>query len=410
MHRSVTTATPEPTAPHTLPTVVRYRDVLRVPHAARLLISTLMGRLPSGMAPLAIVLTGPDDRGYGSAGMLAAVYLLANAAGGPPLGRLIDRLGQTRVLTVSALVAGAGFALILVDDAQMLGAVVAGLSRPPLDATLRCLWKPLMPSREHERVALSLDAATQELIYIAGPLLAAAVAWATSAQWALLATAAVGLSGTLLVVTSPPSRAWRPTPRTADWLGPLRAVGLRRLYAAMVCAGVPMGAIVPVAVQTADRWQAPGLAGALPAVVSVGAAIGGLVYGTRSWPGSASGHLTVLCAVWAAGWLPLLAATGPATAVAAGLLPGAAMAPLLSAAYLITGHLAPDGTTTEAGALLVAALDIGCAVGTAAAGTDLGLLLLPAGGTAAFLLLAARPIADRPLLPPTASAEARKTS
>ncbi|MET9083196.1 MFS transporter [Streptomyces sp. NPDC004237] len=385
---------------------VTYGAVLRVPYAARLLTSTLIGRLPSGMAPLAIVLVCYDG-GYGTAG--AAVYLLANAAGGPVLGRLVDRRGQTRVLTVSALVATAGFALILVKDGQVLGAVVAGFARPPLDATQRSLFRPLMPDREHERVALALDASAQELIYIAGPLTAAAVAWAASAQTALLATAAIGLAGTLLVVTSPPSRSWRPIPRPADWLGPLRAAGLRRLYAAMACVGVPMGAIIPVAVRMGERLQAPGLAGLLPAALSVGAVIGGIVYGARSWPGPVYGHLMVLCALWAAGWLPLLAVTGPA-AVAACLIPGTAMAPLLGAAYVLTARLAPQGMATEAGALLVAALDVGCAVGTAAADGPHGQLLLPAGGVAALVLLVVGPARDRPRLPLVAPAAPWKPS
>ncbi|WP_369228540.1 MFS transporter (plasmid) [Streptomyces sp. R39] len=386
---------------------VTYGAVLRVPHVARLLTSTLIGRLPSGMAPLAIVLVGLDG-GYGTAGALAACYLLANAAGGPVLGRLVDRRGQTRVLTVSALIATAGFALILVNDSQVLGALIAGFARPPLDATQRSLFRPLMPDRDHEHVVLALDASAQELIYIAGPLTAAAVAWAASAQTALLATAAIGLVGTLLVVTSPPSRAWRPTPRAADWLGPLRSTGLRRLYAAMACAGVPMGAIVPVAVRMGDRLQAPGLAGLLPAALSVGAVIGGIVYGARTRTGPVYGHLLLLCAMWAAGWLPLMAATGPVTAVAACLVPGAAMAPLLSAAYILTAHSAPEGRATEAAALLVAALDIGCAAGTAAAAAPLGLLLLPVGGAAALLLLVAGPTGDRRSLPFSAPAQTRE--
>ncbi|MFK0154258.1 MFS transporter [Streptomyces sp. NPDC090493] len=386
---------------------VTYGAVLRVPHVRRLLSSTLIGRLPSGMAPLAVVLVGLDG-GYRTVGALAACYLLANAAGGPVLGRLVDRWGQTGVLTVSVLIATAGFALILVKDGQVLGAAIAGFARPPLDATQRSLFRSLMPDREHERVALALDASAQELVYIVGPLTVGVVAWVASAQVALVATGVIGLAGTLLVVASPPSRAWRPTRRAADWLGPLRSTGLRRLYAAMACAGVPMGAITPVAVRMSDRLQAPGLAGLLPAALSVGAVVGGIVYGARMWPGPVYGHLMVLCAVWAAGWLPLLAAASPLTAVAACLVPGAAMAPLLSAAYLLIAHSAPQGMATEAAALLVAALDIGCAAGTAAVAGPLGPLLLPVGGAAAFLLLVAGPTRDRLSLPLAVTTETRE--
>ncbi|WP_461085172.1 hypothetical protein [Streptomyces deserti] len=65
-----------------------------------------------------------------------------------------------------------------------------------------------------------------------------------------------------------------------------------------------------------------------------------------------------------------------------------AMAPLLGAAFVMTSTFAPPGHTTEAHALLVAFLDIGCAIGTASAGLTHAGLLLPAGATAAALILA----------------------
>ncbi|MFF7953618.1 MFS transporter [Streptomyces griseorubiginosus] len=391
----MTTGAAVRTAPFPAARPARYRDVLRVPYATRLLAGTLVGRMPTAMAPLAIVLAAAQD-GYLLAGSLTALYLLANAAGGPLAGRLADRRGQTRTLIACALVAGAGFVVLAAAGTSHHGVaavcvLVAGAARPPLDAALRVLWPEMMPSRDHERVALALDAATQETIYIGGPLLVVAIAEAASARWTLLATAAVGLAGTLIVVSAPPSRSFRPAPGRADWLGPVRSPALRVLYLAMVGAGLPMGALTPYAVQAADRLNDAHLSGTLPAAVSAGALLGGLAYGARSWPGTAAQHLLVLCGAFAAGWLPLLTARTPATALAACVLPGLLMAPLLSAAYRYASALAPAHSATEAAALLVAALDIGCAAGTAAAGFALLPVLLPAGAAAACLvLLAAR--------------------
>lgn len=72
-----------------------YVALLRLPHAARLLGGTLLGRLPNGMGALAIVLHVRAEGGsYPLAGALAAVYGLATAAGQPVLGRAMDRFGQ----------------------------------------------------------------------------------------------------------------------------------------------------------------------------------------------------------------------------------------------------------------------------------------------------------------------------
>jgi len=396
----VTTGGAVRAAPFPAASPARYRDVLGVPFAARLLAGTLIGRMPTAMAPLAIVLAAAQD-GYLLAGSLTALYLLANAAGGPLTGRLADRRGQTRTLSGCALVAGAGFVVLAAAGTSHHGVavfcvLVAGAARPPLDAALRALWPDLMPSRDHERVALALDAATQETIYIGGPLLVVVIAEAASARWALLATAAVGLAGTLIVVSAPPSRSWSPVPGRADWLGPVRSPALRVLYLAMVGAGLPIGALTPFAVQAADRLNDANLSGTLPAAVSAGALLGGLAYGARSWPGTAAQHLLVLCGAFAAGWLPLLTARTPATALAACVLPGLLMAPLLSAAYRYASALAPAHSATEAAALLVAALDIGCAAGTAAAGFALLPVLLPAGAAAACLVLLAARTDRRP--------------
>ncbi|WP_123972687.1 hypothetical protein [Streptomyces sp. Ag109_O5-1] len=128
------------------------------------------------------------------------------------------------------------------------------------------------------------------------------------------------------------------------------------------------------------------MTGALPAALSAGAVIGGLLYGARPWRGGTGRHLSVLSAAFAAGWLLLAIAPTPAAALCAVLVPGLAMAPLLGTGFVATSALAPPGRTTEAHALLVAALDIGCATGTAAAGPVHTPLLLPAGAAAAALI------------------------
>lgn len=118
-----------------------------------------------------------------------------------------------------------------------------------------------MPDREHERVSVSLGAATQELIFVAGPLLVAGLVYVSSADAAVLTTAAVGLAGTLLVVTSPPSRLWTAEPSRADWLGPLRSRSLRVLYGAVV----PFRAGEELGTEVSAKFRPRGLAQQLSA-------------------------------------------------------------------------------------------------------------------------------------------------
>ncbi|MFJ6382698.1 MFS transporter [Kitasatospora sp. NPDC092039] len=370
-----------------------YRAVLGSPHVARLLGGTLIGRLPTGMAPIAILLLVRAEHGpLALAGLLGALYGLTSAVGQPLLGRLVDRHGQAQVLLPATLVATAAFlALPCTGPVRhpviaALTVLVAGLSTPPLEAGLRALWPHLLPDAGRRRTALSLDSSTQGLVFVAGPLLATGFAAGSGAVSAMVATAALGLLGTGLVVTARPSRTWRPTEFTGEvhWTGPLRVPGLRVLFAALIGTGVALGAVNVLALSAAERHHAGWLAGVMPAALSIGSMLGGLAYGRHAWPGAPSRHLVAASVGFAAGWLPLLPDPVPAVAVLGAVLPGTFLAPLLTASFLTVDRLAPYGESTEAFAWLIACIGVGQAAGTA---------LASLAATAGPLLVAAVPLA-----------------
>ncbi|MFD5111689.1 MFS transporter, partial [Streptomyces sp. NPDC058391] len=234
---------------------ITYGAVLGSPHVARLLGGTLTGRLPNGMAPVAIVLwTLAADGGIAFGGLLSALYGLASGLSQPAKGRMMDLYGQRAVhlpaalLNSSLLIAlpiagphgGAALATTIV--------VAAGLTAAPLEAGLRALWPSVLPDLRLRHAALALDTGTQGLLYIVGPLLVAALASAYSPTVALAATSALGLAGTLVVASAPPSRRWRPLPATAD-NGPARRLASRplvTLFVALRGIGVAIGTQKPV--------------------------------------------------------------------------------------------------------------------------------------------------------------------
>ncbi|HEX2313112.1 MAG TPA: MFS transporter, partial [Thermomonospora sp.] len=341
-----------------------YAAFLRVPYAARLLGGTLLGRLPNGMGALAIVLHArAEGGGYRLAGALAAVYGLAKATGQPALGRAMDRLGQPRVLNAGAWGAAAGFgllALVGVDPVAVTVAAVllAGFATPPLEAGLRALWPRVLPGPAQVRAAYGLDAASQELLYTAGPLLVvAAAAWSTQA--ALILTGVLSVAGTLVVTTSAPSRAWRGEPRAADWAGPLRSAGLRTLIATLACAGIALGVYGVAAVAYAEEHGRPAASGLLLASMSGGALVGGLAHGTRRRPGSDHRRLPRLLGGLALGYLPLTLAPAPPVMLVLAFLSGVFLAPVLACSFTMVARLAPRGTLTEAFSWTAAALGAG---------------------------------------------------
>ncbi|WP_330434595.1 hypothetical protein OIC43_09485 [Streptomyces sp. NBC_00825] len=71
--------------------------MLGSPYVTRLLGGTLMGRLPNGMASVAIVLrTLAAGRGIALGGLFSTLYELASALSQPVKGHMMDRYGQAR--------------------------------------------------------------------------------------------------------------------------------------------------------------------------------------------------------------------------------------------------------------------------------------------------------------------------
>ena len=104
----------------------RYSDVLVAPGVARVVCAALLGRLPIGMGPLAtVLLLRGEGHSYAVTGVVVAVGSLASAGGLPLWGRLVDRVGQVRVLVPLGIVYPAAFAALALLATQ--GAPVAAL-------------------------------------------------------------------------------------------------------------------------------------------------------------------------------------------------------------------------------------------------------------------------------------------
>lgn len=392
-------------APAPVPRIT-YRAVLGSPHVARCLGGTLIGRLPNGAAPVAIVLWTVSAGGsLAFGGLLAALYGLCSGLSQPVKGILLDRLGQRAVhvpagLLNSSLLLALPVAGLHNGNAPATALVIAaGLSTPPLEAGLRALWPDLLPDPRMRHAALALDTGSQGLLYIVGPLLVATLASAYGPLAALSATAALGAAGTLVVATAPPSRRWRSAPAaiagttSARRLASVQLVGL---FLGLGGVGFAIGALNVLAVAMAARHGQDLLSGVVPAAFSSGSVIGGLLYGRRIWPGSPTRQLCVGSGVFLLGWLTLAAAPGPHTTIAVVVVPGACLTVIVACAYVIAADIAPAGRTSEAYAWLILAIGAGQSTGTAVTGrlADHALATaLPAAGAAlAFaVLLAVRP-------------------
>ncbi|GHF65305.1 MFS transporter [Kitasatospora xanthocidica] len=353
-----------------------YLALLRAPHVTRLLLGTLLGRLPAGMTALVIALALREAGApYGRIGLATAAYAIAAAVGGPVLGRIVDRTGQPRVLLASALVAGGGYALLALAPASPLaapvGAAIAGLAMPPLEPCLRSLW-PDVVEEEQLDTAYAFDSASQQILYVAGPLAVAGIAGLFSPVAALWVAAGLGLAGALIVATAAPAKAWRAPVRahSAGLLGPLRSPGLVLLLVGLAGGGWAVGAQNVLFIAYAEHHEGglPGGAGTLLALAALGGLLGALAYGAVKWRHTTATRTWVMALAMAASYLPLVALPGPYPMAALAFLSGVMLAPLLAAAFVLVAELAPTGTVTEAFAWLVTLFATGNSLGYAVSG------------------------------------------
>jgi predicted MFS family arabinose efflux permease len=377
------------------------RTVLREPQALLVLVASQVGRLPLASAPLALLLFARQSLSLAVAGLLVAVYTAAMAVSAPLLARGVDRWRQPPVLYGSAVLSGIGFVAVAFGGGNpavtVLGAAVAGFGTPPLEPCLRVLWPDLVPAAVVS-AAYALDIALQEVIFVVGPLVTLAAVAAAGPAAGLLAAGLLQLAGATVFAQTTVVRRWRGSPAKRHWAGPLRVPRFTVLVAGVVCVGAAIGSIPVVVTGYAEAAGDRTLTGWLLAAQAGGALIGGLLY-TRAGPGGQN-RLPLLAAAFAAGFLPLLWV--PAPVVMAGLLAvsGAALPPVLTAVFLATDRLTPQGTAAEAFAWVITAFAVGSAAGAAltgplvATGIRYGFAVAPAAALVSIAAMMAASVRD----------------
>ena len=355
----------------------RYREILRLPGVAALLTAAFVARLPYGLFTLALIfLLRAEGFGYAAIGIVTAASGLSVGVAAPLLGRVIDRVGQTRVLVATAVlgaVIGVGLVVAALAGAGTvpltLLALGGGLSVPPVSPSLRTLL-PGLVGRERLDTAFAFDALQLEGVFILGPLLAAGIATLVSPEAAVLTAVALQTGGALAVAASPASRRWRPAEREpgATRAGALSVRGLRTLVAALAMTAVAFGVLEIGIPAFAEREGSRGDAGWLFALLGAGSLAGGLWYGARQWGSGAARRFLFIAAGLAVGLAPLPLADSLPVFAALVVVAGLGLAPSTAACYSLVGELAPEGALTEAYAWQIVAYVTGSAVGAWIAG------------------------------------------
>ena len=372
-----------------------YRRVLGAAGVRQPLLGVIIGRLSIAAEPLSTVLLVHGKTGsFAAAGAVMAAYSIAAAISLPVQGRVMDRIGQTRVILTTTALTAVGFTgLILLAHGGASVAVLcaagafAGLGTIPTGTAMRTLWSDLVPQSDLRQAAFALDAVAIDIAFIGGPLIAAAVIAVASPTASLSVCVALSLLGSTVFASSRASRTWRGAEAEHRRIGPLRSAAVWVLMGGALGVGIAVGAAELAITAFASAHGAAELGGTLIAVQAVASTAGGLWYGARNWRSPPGERLPGVALVFALSFAPLVAVPSLGAAFPLMALSGLALAPAISLIYLLLDSLAPIGTAAEATGWVLTAIVGGAAFGNAVAGVAVteasphaGLAVALAGG------------------------------
>lgn len=368
-----------------------YRQIF-TPATTRFSLTGLVARLPISMVGLGIVLLAEHETGsYGFAGSVSAVAVIANAVFAIPQGRLIDRLGQGRVLPVVITLWGIGLALAMGSLSwdwptwsTYAFAVLAGASLPSVGTCVRARWSHTLAERPTLlHTAFSFEAVGDEAVFIAGPVAVTLLATAVHPAAGLGTALVVGVAGTFAFAlqrgTEPPAHprvdahAARPA---MPWgaIAPLTLVG--------IALGLVFGAAEVVTVAFADERGHQSLSGVLLALWALGSLLSGVVSGAVTWQRGPLARLRIGAVGMVVATAPLAFVPNLPVMAPVLLLSGLAISPTLIATMSLAEQVLPPARLTEGMAFLQTGLAVGLAPGAAVA----GLVIDEAGASPAYLV------------------------
>jgi MFS family permease len=369
-----------------------YRRILTVPGGWQFSASGLVARLPISMVGLGIVLLVEDATGsYGLAGAVSAVYVAAGAAFAILQGRLLDRLGQARVLLPLVAVFTAMVTLLVVSvqadwprAATYLLAAVGGAALPAAGSCVRARWSHALQGRPADvQTAFALEAVVDESVFMLGPILVTVLATAIDPVAGLAAAVLSGLVGTVLLAaqrsTEPPVL---PSQRSTGDRTRLPWRTLVPLVVVMFALGSLFGGAEVVTVAFADEQGSQAYAGPLLAVWALGSLLAGLVTGAVHWRNQTADRVRLGALGMCVAMAPLAFLDSVLLLGLALLVGGFAIAPTLIAATSLVEQSVPSSRLTEGMSLIHTGVVAGVAPGAAIA----GIVVDSSGASAAYLV------------------------
>jgi Major Facilitator Superfamily len=378
-----------------------YRPLLRTPGAAAFFLSAAVGRTGIAMTGLALVwLLHARTGSYGTAGLAAAGFSLAEALIGPQLARLVDRFGQTRVLPFSLLAHGAAIACVLVSTtpaASIAAATCAGAVVPQLGALSSARWAYLLRGGRDDELtaAFSLESLANATAFLLGPVVVTSLGAAGESTLASVIAAVLILGGGAALAAQgrtapPPAGEQAERARTGR---PLLQPAFLLLALLNLAIGLYFGTMAISVSSFAVGHGVPGAAAPIIAAAGLSGLLSGWLYGRRRHTTPARRQLVIATAYLMSAALLLPLAPSAVLLGGAVMVTEAAVPPTLALLNVLTEKALPPAVLTQGFTWCNSASAAGSALAASLAGraadawgSSAALALAPAAGLVLLVL------------------------
>jgi len=198
----------------------RYVELFRIPNVWVLVLACFPARVAYGMVSLSIFFKVEQSTGsISSAGLALGLNAASGALTAGIRGSIMDKYGQKWPLRIMVpTYAALTIALNLADTkvAMLTLAFVMGLSAPPINLSVRPLWKIVVPEKDL-RTAYAIDSSIMNFAFVVGPVIATSLALSRFSSSPLYICAALMLLGGISLGMTKVSRNWIPETKGADY-------------------------------------------------------------------------------------------------------------------------------------------------------------------------------------------------
>ena len=316
------------------------------------------------------------ERGsYAIAGAVSGSISIAAAIGGPLSSRLVDKLGQHRVLPIQILlIVLCSMALVVLIPSDVpapylfIFSIGSGLVYPSIGALVRSRWTALLVSGPILLTAFSIESMIDELIFIVGPSIAAITSVklhpAAPQVIAMFLLAGGGLWLASMRNSEPPinkhqGKHGKPV---------ILQNGLIYMWGVHIAVGMFFGAVETSIIAFTKIAGQPIYGGIVMAVWAFGSLLGGFVYGGLHFKSALQNQLIVVSLLLVPATVAMVFVESILALALLSIAAGIGISPLLIASAAITQRRSPVGRTTEAIASMYAGIGLGFAFAAAMAG------------------------------------------